>query len=58
VVVAHGLISLQSDANCIEQILVTEWLSEEFDCPSLHRASTHGNVAMTGDKNYRDTNVS
>jgi len=48
-----GTISLQCDANSIQQILIAEWLGEEFDCPSLHSANTHWNVAVAGEKDYR-----
>jgi hypothetical protein len=55
---APGTISLQRDANGIQQILVTEWLGNEFDCPSLHGANTHWNVAVASDKHYRNMNIS
>jgi hypothetical protein len=53
-----GTISLQCDANGIQQILIAEWLGEKFDGSSFHSADTHGNVAMAGDKDYRNTGVS
>src|SRR5580658_1769232 len=53
-----GTILLQCKTNSIEQILIAEWLGEEFDCPSLHGANTHWNIAVAGEKNYGDTNVS
>src|SRR4029077_19722719 len=51
-------ISLQCDANSIQQILVAVRFGEEFNCTGLHSTNTHGNIAVTGDKDYRDTNVS
>ena len=53
-----GTIPLQCDANSIQQILIAEWLGEEFDCPSLHGANTHWNIAMAGEKNDGNMNVS
>ncbi len=53
-----GTISLQCDANRIQQILIAEWLGEEFNCPSFDSANTHWNVAMASEKNYGNTNVS
>src|SRR6267378_479568 len=53
-----GTISLQCDANGIQQILISEWLSEELDCSSLHGANSHWNVAVTGEKNYWNVNMS
>src|SRR5262249_26425824 len=55
---APRTILLQRDANGIEQILVAEWLSQEFNRPSLHSANAHRNVPVAGDKDYRDANVS
>src|SRR6266852_2757997 len=55
---APGTISLQCDANGIQQILVAGWLSKKFDCSSLHRPNSHWNVAVAGDKDYWNTNVS
>jgi len=34
----------------IQQILMTEWLGEKFNCPRLHGPHGHGNVPMRGDK--------
>jgi hypothetical protein len=51
-------ISLQCDANSIQQVLVAEWLGQEFDCPCLESANTHWNVAVAGDKDYRNANIS
>jgi hypothetical protein len=51
-------ISLQCDANSIQQVLVAKWFGQEFDCPRLHSANTHRNDAVGGDKDYRNTNVS
>ena len=51
-----GTIFLQCDANSIQKILITEWLRQEFDGPSFHGANTHRNVAVAGEKDYRDIN--
>src|SRR5271168_2980872 len=53
-----GTISLQCDANSIQQILIAEWLSEKFDGSSFHSADTHWNVAVAGEKDDRNTSVS
>src|ERR1700756_4974490 len=50
-----GAISLQCDANSIQQILIAEGLGEKFDGSSFHSADTHGNVAVAGEKDYRNT---
>src|ERR1700733_8793441 len=52
-----GAISLQCDTNSIQQILITEWLGEEFNRPSLHGANTHRDVAMAGEKDDRNINL-
>ena len=51
-------IPLQCDANSIQQILVAKRLGEEFDSSSLHGTNTHWNVAVAGEKDYGNTNVS
>src|ERR1700733_8553401 len=53
-----GTISLQCDANRIQQILVAEWLGEKFHCPSFDSADTHWNVAVAGEKDDWNMNVS
>src|SRR6185437_3344730 len=51
-------ILFKCDANGIQQFLVAEWLRKEFDCPSLYSVDTHWDVAMGGDEDYRNLNVS
>src|ERR1700733_15961564 len=58
VLFASGTISVQCDANSIQQILIAEWLGEKFDGSSFHSADTHGNVAVAGEKDDRNTSVS
>src|SRR5579863_791949 len=53
-----GTISLQGDANSVQQILVAERFGEEFDSPGLHGANTHWNVAVAGEKDDGYANVS
>lgn len=52
-----GKVSLQPLLNCIEQLLVTEWLGEEFNRSRLHSPHGHGNVAMGTDENDGNVNV-
>ena len=41
----------QAELNRIEQILISEWLGQEFNRPSLHRLDGHRNISMPGDEN-------
>jgi hypothetical protein len=49
---------LQGDANSVQQVLVAEWFGQKFNGASLHRSNTHGNIAVTGDEDYRHMAVS
>src|SRR6185312_7665922 len=49
---ASDTILLQCDGNRVEQLLIAEGFGEKFDCPGLHRTNAHGNVPITGNKDY------
>jgi len=53
-----GPIPLQRDLNRIQQILIAEWLSEEFNGSRLHGSHRHRDIAVRGDKDDRNRNVS
>src|SRR5579864_2686003 len=53
-----GTVSLQCDANSIQQILIAEWLGEEFNRPSFDSANTHWDVTMASEKNDWNMNLS
>src|SRR6267154_2767734 len=39
-------------------ILIPKWFRQEVDCPRLHGANTHWDVAVTRHKNDRDLAIS
>jgi hypothetical protein len=49
----HDAVSLDSLADCIEQILFAEGLGKKFDGPGLHCLNGHRNVAVARDKDDR-----
>src|SRR4051812_31624236 len=55
---APRAISVKCDANSIEKVLVAKRFRKEFDRSRLHSTDAHGNVAVAGEKNYGDTNIS
>jgi hypothetical protein len=42
----------------VEQFLVVEWLGQEVNRARFHGTDRHGNVALTGDKDYWNCDVS
>src|ERR1700745_3960668 len=58
VVFAPGAVPVKCQANSIQKLLVTKWLGKKFDCSGFHSTNARGNVAVAGNKNYWDTNVS
>ena len=58
VILEPGAVASEADMNGVEQILVAERLRQKLDRTSLHRLHGHGNVAMPGDEDDRELNVS
>src|SRR5215471_6912572 len=48
--IALYAVALERNPNCIQEILLTNWLREKFDGPGLHRPDRHGDIAVPGDK--------
>src|SRR5712675_732386 len=44
-----------TELNRFKQILLSEWLCQEFNCATLHRLHRHWNVAMSGDEDDRQS---
>src|SRR6201998_449553 len=58
VVFAPGAVPIKCHANSIQKLLVTKWLGKKFNRSGFHSTNAHGNFAVAGKENYRDTNVS
>jgi hypothetical protein len=41
----------------LQQILIVKGLGQKLQRTCFHRSHRHGNVAVTGEKNYRNLNV-
>src|ERR1700758_154427 len=57
VLFAPGTVPIECDANSVQKILVTEWFGKKLDRPGFHRTNAHRNVAVPGEKDYRDTDI-
>src|SRR5436305_849121 len=51
-------VSFECDPHCIEQVLSAERLGQKFDGTRPHRPDRHWDIAMTGNEDDRDIDVS
>src|SRR5262245_9891222 len=50
-------ITIESDTDGIEQILIAKWLGQEFDRPCPHRPHGHGDIAVAGNEDDGNINI-
>src|SRR5262245_54350540 len=50
-------IARQAQLDRVQQVLIAEWLGQEFDRASLYRPDRHRDVAVPGDEYDRNMNV-
>src|SRR5579863_3847340 len=44
-------VKIKSGVDGIEDVLLAQWLGQEFDRSGLHRSHGHGNITVTGNHN-------
>src|SRR5262249_6161495 len=50
-------VALDTTSNGVEQLLLAEWVRQEFDRARFHGPDRHGNVAVAGDEDDRQLRV-